>query len=680
VATIDSRQIRDTNRKHYRGARVAVVIPAYNEAPSIAKVIEAIPDWVDQIVVGDNGSTDDTAAIAEAAGATVVHEPETGYGAACLRAIAALDAPDIVVFIDADFSDDPTEMNRLVDPILDGQAEIVIGSRTLGNAEPGSLSPQQRYGNRLACALIRLFWQTRYTDLGPFRAIRYATLCEIEMQDRNWGWTVEMQVRAAQQRLPVIEVPVTYRKRIGRSKISGTVGGVLKAGSKILYCIFRELLAPRRVPTTITERLCVFTRYPIPGETKTRLIPELGPEGAATLQREMTAFTMQTARRTCQAEWRQLEVHYTGADEPSMRGWLGPDADYVAQAGGDLGERMYFAVHRSLDRGSERVVVVGTDCPELNGGQIRQAFALLRTHDLVLGPSEDGGYYLIGLSKPIADLFVDIDWGTDTVFDRTIEIAKRCELQIALLPKLRDVDVPEDLPVWRQTIENVRGAGDAPKLSVIIPTLNEAEYLPATLAAVTAQPGVEAIVADGGSKDRTRSLAATYGARVVRSEPGRAKQLNAGAADARSDTLLFLHADTIVPPAYLEAITVTLNQPNTVAGAFRLGIAAEGFKLRAIEIAANRRSRHRQMPYGDQGLFVRRKAFEKFPEIAVMEDYEWVRALKRKGRIALTEKWAATSARRWQKAGPWRLVLRHQLIIWGYRLGVAPEQLARLRS
>jgi hypothetical protein len=662
--------------------RIAVIIPAFNEAPSIAKVIEAIPDWVDQIIVGDNGSTDDTASIAEAVGATVVHEPERGYGAACLRAMEALESPVVVVFLDADFSDDPAEMDRLVDPILNGDADIVIGSRVLGEADPGALTPQQRFGNRLACWLMRLFWQTSYTDLGPFRAIRYATLRELDMRDRNWGWTVELQVRAAQQRLRIIETPVRYRKRIGRSKISGTVSGVIKAGAKILYFIFRELVASRPLPAEYTEQLCVFTRFPVPGETKTRLIPELGPQGAATLQREMTAHTMQTTRRACIQAGRKTEVHFTGADELQMREWLGPDVDYVAQADGDLGARMYFAVHRTFESDAARVVIVGTDCPDLTEHDIGQAFALLHTHDTVIGPTEDGGYYLIGLRKPVADLFVDVDWGSETVFESTMHIAEAAGLEVGLLPIRRDVDLPEDMPVWREAETRKRPDPEGPRLSVVIPTLNEAEHLPATLAAA-AEDGVEIIVVDGGSTDRTRSLATAYGARVIRSELGRAKQMNAGAFDARANTLLFLHADTILPRGYATEIDTMLNTPGVSAGAFRLDVKGRGLKLRGVERAANWRSKRFQMPYGDQGLFVKRDAFEDsggFPDIDIMEDYEWIKTMRRRGRIALVNAYVKTSARRWRAVGTWRLVLRHQLVILGYRLGVAPERLSRLRG
>ncbi len=217
--------------------RIGVVIPALNEERAIGKVVAAIPDWVDLIVVADNGSNDRTMAVAKAAGARVVQEPERGYGAACLRALAELHDFDVIVFVDGDFADDPSEMPLLVDPILAGEADLVIGSRRLGEAERGALTPQQMFGNWLACHLIALIWGVRFTDLGPFRAISGPTLRALEMRDRNYGWTVEMQIKAARDKLKVREVPVSYRRRIGTSKVSGTLKGTVLAGVKILGLI-----------------------------------------------------------------------------------------------------------------------------------------------------------------------------------------------------------------------------------------------------------------------------------------------------------------------------------------------------------------------------------------------------------------------------------------------------------
>lgn len=221
---------------------IAVVIPARNEADAIGKVIADIPSWVDRIVVADNGSTDATAERAIDAGAIVVHEPEPGYGAACLKGISAAKGADIIVFLDGDYSDHPEEMDELVDPIATGRMDMVIGSRALGDSETGSMTIPQRFGNWLATTLIRLIWGTAYTDLGPFRAIDAAALQRLKMADRNFGWTVEMQIRAIEEGLRIEERPVSYRCRIGVSKVSGTVRGTFGAGYKILYIIGRQAL------------------------------------------------------------------------------------------------------------------------------------------------------------------------------------------------------------------------------------------------------------------------------------------------------------------------------------------------------------------------------------------------------------------------------------------------------
>ncbi len=219
---------------------VSVIIPALNEEESIGKVIADIPKTcVEEIIVVDNGSIDRTAEVARAAGARVVQEARKGYGYACLAGIAVLNAPEIVVFLDGDYSDFPSEMPLLIQPILAGDAEMVIGSRIRGAREKGALLPQARFGNVLATFLIRLLFHVQYTDLGPFRAIRYEQLLAMDMQDKTFGWTVEMQVKAAKMGLRVCEVPVSYRKRIGQSKITGTVRGTILAGYKILTTIFR---------------------------------------------------------------------------------------------------------------------------------------------------------------------------------------------------------------------------------------------------------------------------------------------------------------------------------------------------------------------------------------------------------------------------------------------------------
>ncbi len=234
------------------GKRVACVIPALNEERAIGRVISDIPQWVDQIVVADNGSTDATAGVARAHGAEVVEQPERGYGAACLAGLAHVRSSDVIVFLDGDYSDRPAEMTRLVDPIIQDRADMVIGSRVLGQRERGALTLPQVFGNWLATRLIRLFWGVRYTDLGPFRSIRTSSLNALQMEDRNFGWTVEMQIKAAMKDLRACEVPVSYARRIGVSKISGTIRGSVMAGFVILSTIGRAALRPPAAETNDT--------------------------------------------------------------------------------------------------------------------------------------------------------------------------------------------------------------------------------------------------------------------------------------------------------------------------------------------------------------------------------------------------------------------------------------------
>ena len=222
---------------------IGVIMPTRNEAAALPKVLSAILPLVAEVIVVDTASTDGTPEIAASMGARVVSEPRRGYGRACLAGIAALSpAVDTVLFMDADASDRPEDLPRLLAPIMEEGAELVIGARSL-DVERGALTPQQRFGNALACRLIRMIWGVSYTDLGPFRVIRRDALDRLQMRDETWGWTVEMQVRAARLDLRVREIPVGYRRRIGHSKISGTLMGTIKAGWKILWVIAAEALA-----------------------------------------------------------------------------------------------------------------------------------------------------------------------------------------------------------------------------------------------------------------------------------------------------------------------------------------------------------------------------------------------------------------------------------------------------
>lgn len=224
---------------------IRVVIPAFNEQNAVGLVINDIPKHlVKEIIVVDNGSTDDTQIIARKAGATVLSEQKKGYGNACLKGIEHIsqsDSTDIVVFLDADYSDHPEELPQLVEPIVEKDFDLVIGSRALGQREKGSMTFPQIFGNWLATNLLRIFYNVRFTDLGPFRAIKYTQLIGLGMQDQTYGWTVEMQLKAAKKKLKCTEVPVNYRRRIGVSKVSGTIKGTVLAGYKIIWTIFKYL-------------------------------------------------------------------------------------------------------------------------------------------------------------------------------------------------------------------------------------------------------------------------------------------------------------------------------------------------------------------------------------------------------------------------------------------------------
>ena len=425
-----------------------------------------------------------------------------------------------------------------------------------------------------------------------------------------------------------------------------------------------------------SRALIVFTRHPVPGRAKTRLIPLLGPEGAADLQRRMGAHLMIQARQLAAEIRVDVEVCYQGEGPDPMRNWLGPDLTYTTQTDGDLGRRMEGALNRSFDRGARATVLVGTDCPGLDAGLIALAFEALSNHDLVLGPARDGGYYLIGLGRRAPRLFDDIDWGTKNVLAQTLERARG--LRYFLLDELSDVDRPEDVGYWQEVEDRCYNC-QSPGLSVIIPTLNEAADIAETIAQVRRADEVEVIVADGRSTDATVEIARAHGARVVIADPGRGGQMNAGAEAARGEYLLFLHADTRPPMGYDMYIRAALESDNVAVGAFELGIEAPGRALRVIEWGANLRSRRAKMPYGDQAIFTRQEIFSRvggFPDLPLMEDVELVRRLKKVGRLVIVPRKVSTSARRWQSMGVIKTWIVNQLAMAAMYVGVSPEAIA----
>jgi len=424
--------------------------------------------------------------------------------------------------------------------------------------------------------------------------------------------------------------------------------------------------------------LILFARCPAPGRVKTRLIPVLGAEGATALHRRLVLRALRATQGACRAASAGFEVHFDGGTEQAMSHWLGDNVRFFPQAGGDLGERMAGAFEESFRRGSTATVIIGSDCPDLNSEVINAAFARLTKTPVVLGPAQDGGYYLIGLNRPVPELFRGIPWGTDRVLADSLSILEHQGWKAALLNPLADIDRPQDLTNWRRIISSEDTCLD--RVSVIIPALNEEHHIAATLRAIGRSPCHEVIVVDGGSTDGTVQRAKEAGAAVVlTSKPGRARQMNAGAARATGGALLFVHADTLLPPGLPGLISRTLGAPGVAAGAFRFRIAGDFRGKSFIEWTTGIRSRWLQRPYGDQGLFLTRAQFEEmggFADLPIMEDYEFAVRLRRRGRIVTVGEAALTSGRRWQTLGVMRTTLRNQWIVAGYHLGVTPRKLA----
>ena len=433
-----------------------------------------------------------------------------------------------------------------------------------------------------------------------------------------------------------------------------------------------------------TTQILIFSRYPTPGQAKTRLIPALGSEGAALLHRRMTEHTVSVARDACKAravnDW-GITVCYTGALKQNFKTWLGPDLNYQLQPSGDLGDRLRRAFEIAFQNGVKSIIAVGTDVPGYTSKTFHQALKNLNNHDVALGPAIDGGYYLIGMKLFHPELFADIDWGTEHVYKQTCTIIKRLNLKLARLPQLSDVDRPNDLDIILKNPLFSDLLAEKPLISIVIPTLNEAASLGRTLDHLQPADTTETIVVDGGSRDKTCEIAAQAGARVLKVQGGRAAQQNAGAAIARGQLLLFLHADTLLPRGYDNLIRLALENPTTVAGAFRFKTDDPRIMMRMVEWMTNFRSTVLQWPYGDQGLFMEKRVFNEldgFPSMPIMEDFELVRRLRRRGTVVTISQTATTSSRRWKKLGIIRTTIINQLMVAGFIGGVSTQKLLRL--
>lgn len=428
--------------------------------------------------------------------------------------------------------------------------------------------------------------------------------------------------------------------------------------------------------TPSSRVLVVMTRFPQAGRAKTRLIPALGPEGAADLQRRLTRHIMIQARRAAHSAPARLMVSYGDGTREQMAAWLGDDVAYQPQSEGDIGWRMAQSMAQAFGQGAAQVVVAGSDVPQLNRARLTRAFELLENHDLVLGPSTDGGYYLIALKQPAPGLFEDIAWSTDKVLAQTQAAAKQLGMRVGLLDFLGDIDRPRDLDLWRAVQQE-----EAEGISVIIPALNEEAVIGRTVRRVLAGGAAEAIVVDGRSQDRTVVEAQQAGALVVKGSRGRAAQMNLGASLAMGPHLLFLHADTQAPSSFASEVRRILANSGVACGAFRFQLDHRPAGLRFIELAVDLRCALASMPYGDQGLFVLRDTFDRaggFPELPIMEDVEMVKRLRQFGCLKMSPLPAITSARRWRAAGVWKTTGLNYLMMIAHHLGADSSLLRRI--
>jgi rSAM/selenodomain-associated transferase 2/rSAM/selenodomain-associated transferase 1 len=422
------------------------------------------------------------------------------------------------------------------------------------------------------------------------------------------------------------------------------------------------------------DNLIIFTRYPAPGATKTRMMPLLGASGAADLQKRMTEHTLNTAEAHRKASGCGISVYYTGAERRLMSDWIGDEAALIEQADGDLGKKIDTAFRDFVSEHPAGTVIIGIDSPGITPEILTRAFNCLKRSDMVLGPARDGGYYLIGLNSCPDGLFNGIEWGSERTREQTMRRAAELGLSTELLDELDDIDEPDDIRAWEKHDDCSRY-----RISVVIPARNEAENIERTITAAASDHLSEVIVVDGGSTDSTVEAARSAGATVLTESGGRALQMNAGASAASGACLLFLHADTLLPNGYGAEVRELLSPGSTSAGAFQLSIRPEAAGTGFIETMVRMRSLLLRMPYGDQAIFLRSDTFRDiggFRPMRIMEDYDIVRRLRRRGSIAISSMAVTTSARRWEKLGVLKTTSINQLMIAGYHLGIPDSSLA----
>lgn len=443
-----------------------IIMPALNEESVVGDQTRAILESqalcslpLREIIVVDNGSDDHTAQIARLAGARVVHEPERGYGAACLAGALAANEADVLLFMDADSSDDLDGVASVARRLLAGEAQVSLGSRTRGAADEGALTPQQRAGNAVATLILRTLYRLQVSDLSPVKAIRRADLLALEPHERGYGWTTELLVKSARTNYRVVEAPINYHRRAGGvSKVSGNRRAAARAGFSILTTIARYARwRPNSQRATLPHAgnlLAIVAKYPQPGAVKTRLGARIGHDVAARLY---CSFLQDLRERLEPAAARDGYTLWWACAPglPSLRPIVGAGSLIVPQRGDHFAARLRNITLDAAAQGCERIVILGSDSPHVSGDVVEEAFTALDTHDVALGPADDGGYYFIALRlrpKP-PDLFSGIRMSTPTVLAETLERARGSGLSVALLEATFDVDTAADLVRLRAALE-----------------------------------------------------------------------------------------------------------------------------------------------------------------------------------------------------------------------------------
>lgn len=389
-------------------------------------------------------------------------------------------------------------------------------------------------------------------------------------------------------------------------------------------------------------RIALLTRFPVTSRVKTRLIPAIGGEGATALHRLLTERVASEILALSATREAEVEIWHDGGTPRQMRAWLGKMPHYRQQPRGDLGRRLFNVFDKAFHEGVLCCVAVGSDCPSMTADHLREALSELNEVDLVFGPATDGGYWMIGMNatttRVLPYLFAGIEWGSSRVLQQSLAHAKQQNLRVSLLEELVDIDRPEDLIEWTRNRDPLP---EMMRISIVIPTLNEETIIRNAIVRACESGMTEVVVADGGSSDATCEIAASAGAKVTKSPRGRARQLNFGASHTTGDVILFLHADTNLPPCAATLVKNAFTKPEIVGGAFAHSASAAGSWHTLPKFGSRRRYEVSKHPCGNLELFLRARTFRAlsgFPDIPVMEDWELVDRLRKLGKVIVWKK------------------------------------------